>query len=262
MIIDVWRIVDMSQNRIAVFIDWANAFRNVNIDVAKFRQFLETLGSLSVVYAYMVDFSSLQKENDPEEAKRSPTGFWKSLERGGIRIRRRAVKVIKNPGKKDYHKANWDIGIAIDILETARSPRIDEVVLFSGDSDFEDLIVKIQEPPYLFRVTVVSSGRRTAWELRDCADRYIDLDLHLPEFSTPYEKRSRREIVEEATTAAAEKAKLEGRLEGIRLLLREEPDNDELRQQEREVIAQLSDGQKEPKSTEVAEPVSGIPELD
>lgn len=189
----------MSEKRVAVFIDWANTFRRVVIDVVRMRQFLEEkVGLFNVAYAYMVDFSGLQKETDPQEARRSPTGFHKWLRKEGFTLRERPVKVIKRgEGKADYHKANWDIGIAIDVLLAAQSGRFDEIVLFAGDSDFEDLILKIQEPPYFMKVTVISPGQRTAWEIRRCADRFLDLDEFLPTFSKPYEKRSRREVVEE-----------------------------------------------------------------
>lgn len=195
----------MSEKRIAVFIDWANIFRRVTIDVTQMRLFLEEkVGPFRAAFAYMVDFTGLQKEIDPQEARRSPTNFHKWLRKEGFTLCERPVKVIKRgEGKADYHKANWDIGIAIDVLLAAQSGRFDEIVLFAGDSDFEDLILKIQEPPYFMKVTVISPGQRTAWEIRRCADRFLDLDEFLPTFSKPYEKRSRREIVEGAATSPA-----------------------------------------------------------
>ena len=185
--------------RIAVFIDWANVCRGLSVDVVKFRQFLESLGANHVVYAYMVNFDGLKKKDDPAEAKRSPEGFRNVIRKQGFRLRLKDVKVVQREGKDDAHKANWDIGMTIDILKTAQSGKVDEVILFSGDSDFEPLIQEIQSPPYLIKVTVVARGRQTAGELRRCADCFIDLEEHLSKFSRPFEVRPRREIVEEAT---------------------------------------------------------------
>lgn len=39
-------------------------------------------------------------------------------------------------------KGDWDVGITIDIMETA--PKVDTVVLLSGDGDFDLLIEKIK----------------------------------------------------------------------------------------------------------------------
>ena len=181
-------------SHIAVFIDWANVFSRVNMDVVKLREFLESLGNIHVVYAYMVDFRELHRRDDPTGAKRSPTGFWSKLGKQGFRLHLKPVKVIWEGGK-EIHKANCDIEMAIDILKTAQGGRMDEVILFSGDSDFEPLVREIQSPPHLIKVTVVASGKHTASELRRCADWFIDLDEHLHKFSRPYEERPRQEVV-------------------------------------------------------------------
>lgn len=197
-------VIDMSEQRwVAVFIDWVNVFRNVNVDLIKFREFLESLGVIHVVYAYMVDFSDLQKKDDPPEARRSPDGFWRLMRKQDFRLRIKKIKVITREGEKDLHKANWDVGMTIDILKTAQSGKVDEIILFSGDGDFDPLIEEIQNPPCLIKVTVVARGKNTASELRHRADRFIDMEGHLHKFSRPFEGRPHRETVEEAAHAPA-----------------------------------------------------------
>ena len=119
----------------------------------------------------------------------------------GFRLRLKAVKVIEREGRGDLHKANWDVGMTLDILTVAQSGKVDEIVLFSGDGDFAPLIEAIQNPPHLIRVTVVANGKQTASELRQVADQFIDLAEHYGKFARPYEGRPRREIVEEAVAA-------------------------------------------------------------
>lgn len=194
----------MSEKRIAVFVDWANVFRQVNIDVVKFRQFLDSFGSVVYACVYMVDFSHLQKERDPREAKRSPQGYWDLVRRVGFQLRLKRVRVIQREGANDLHKANWDVGMTVDMMKATQGGRVDEIVLFSGDGDFEDLIREVRGLPHLMKVTVCARGNQAAGVLRYCTDRFINLDEHLSEFSRPYEGRSRREVVEEAAAVIDE----------------------------------------------------------
>ena len=72
-------------------------------------------------------------------------------------------------------KGNLDIELAVDVLELA--PRLDHVVLFSGDGDFRRLVEAVQRRGV--RVTVVSTIRTQpamiADELRRQADAFLDL---------------------------------------------------------------------------------------
>ncbi len=189
----------MSEKRVAVFVDWANVFRQVNVDIVKFRQFLDSLGTVIYACAYMVDFTRLQKEGDPKEARRSPSGFWDLVKRQGFNLRLKRVRVIQREYGNDLHKANWDVGMTVDIMKAVQGGRVDEIILFSGDGDFEDLVREIRGLPYLVRVTVCARGKNTAGVLRYCANKFIDFDEHLAGFSRPYDGQSRREIVEEAS---------------------------------------------------------------
>lgn len=189
------------------FIDWANIFSNWNVDTLKFRQFLNTkFNGVDIVYAYMVDFSALAKRTDPKEARRSSEGFWRRLRSDGFRPLLKSVKVIKRDGQNDLHKANWDVGMTIDILKTAQSGKVNEIILLSGDGDFEPLLLEVRNPPHLIKVTVMAQARRTAGELRRCCDEFIDLEPLMSGFAEPFERRPRRDIVEEAQQKTPEVA--------------------------------------------------------
>jgi uncharacterized LabA/DUF88 family protein len=98
-------------------------------------------------------------------------------------------------------KGNMDIELAIDMLELA--PRLDQAVLFSGDSDFRRLVEAVQRRGV--RVTVISSIKTSppmiADELRRQADQYIELaDIAAGFVRKPHEGRGRpaeREYEEE-----------------------------------------------------------------
>lgn len=73
-------------------------------------------------------------------------------------------------------KANVDIEMALDIMEML--DRLDVVVLVSGDGDFQRLVEVVQSKGV--RVEVVSVGASTASNLRNAADRFIDIQAILP----------------------------------------------------------------------------------
>ena len=69
-------------------------------------------------------------------------------------------------------KGDWDMEMALDILDMA--PKLDVVVLVSGDGDFTSLVrrVKTMGP----KVEVVAFPRNTAKSLLEAADRFHPLD--------------------------------------------------------------------------------------
>lgn len=75
-------------------------------------------------------------------------------------------------------KGDWDVGIAIDIMETAKD--VDTVVLLSGDGDFDLLLEKIKRD-YLVNAEVYGVPALTANSLIDSASIYhpIEEDLLL-----------------------------------------------------------------------------------
>ncbi len=68
-------------------------------------------------------------------------------------------------------KANVDIEMTLDIIEML--DRLDVVVLISGDGDFQRLVEVVQARGV--RVEVVSVGASTASQLRNAADKFIDI---------------------------------------------------------------------------------------
>jgi uncharacterized LabA/DUF88 family protein len=75
-------------------------------------------------------------------------------------------------------KGDWDVGITIDVLESAKD--IDTVVLLSGDGDFDLLLEKITKD-YGVRAEVYGVPALTAGSLIDAASVYhrIEEDLLL-----------------------------------------------------------------------------------
>jgi len=77
-----------------------------------------------------------------------------------------------------YANGDWDLGIAIDVLEAAKD--VDTVVLLSGDGDFDLLLEKIKKD-YAISTEVYGVPALTANSLIEAANIYhrIDEDLLL-----------------------------------------------------------------------------------
>ena len=67
-------------------------------------------------------------------------------------------------------KGDWDVGLAVDAIKTA--PRLDTIVIVSGDGDFVPLVQYLQT---MTQVEVMSFGKSTSSKLREAADDFVDL---------------------------------------------------------------------------------------
>jgi len=73
-------------------------------------------------------------------------------------------------------KADWDVGIALDVYEEAQN--CDTVVLASGDGDFAVLLQRVRER-FNTRSEVYGVTELTSNSLIQAADKFIAIDQHL-----------------------------------------------------------------------------------
>jgi len=73
-------------------------------------------------------------------------------------------------------KADWDVGIALDVYEAAAT--CDRIVLVSGDGDFALLLQRIRER-FSTRSEVYGVPQLTAEGLINAADDFIPIDSAL-----------------------------------------------------------------------------------
>ena len=64
--------------------------------------------------------------------------FHEALEKIGIEVKAKDIQIFAGGAKK----GDWDIGIAMDAVRL--SPKVDTVVLVSGDGDFKDLLLYLK----------------------------------------------------------------------------------------------------------------------
>lgn len=158
--------------RVAVFIDGANLYaasRALGFDV-DYKNLLTYLRQrCCLVRAYY--YTALLETEDYSPLR--PLVDW--LGYNGYAVVTKPAKEFTDAAGRRRVKGNLDIELAVDVLELA--PRLDHVVLFSGDGDFRRLVEAVQRRGV--RVTVVSTIRTQpamiADELRRQADAFLDL---------------------------------------------------------------------------------------
>jgi uncharacterized LabA/DUF88 family protein len=95
--------------------------------------------------------------------------FFEALLKIGYEVKAKDLQVFYGGTKK----GNWDVGIAMDAIELA--PKLDTIVLVSGDGDFIPLVEHLKRAMGC-KVEVMAFGRSTSSRLKEEADEFIDLD--------------------------------------------------------------------------------------
>ena len=94
--------------------------------------------------------------------------FYDVLSEMGFEVKSKDLQVFYGGAKK----GDWDVGIAMDVMRLA--PKLDTIVLVSGDGDFSDLLEHAKSLGC--RTEVVAFGKNTSHKLREVADFFVDLD--------------------------------------------------------------------------------------
>src|ERR1700722_15413811 len=157
-------IIKHPEQRVGVFIDTQNLYhsaKNIYHARVNFGNVLkDAVGDRRLVRARAY---AVTTESGEEKA------FFEALEKVGIEMRLKDLQVFAGGAKK----ADWDVGLAVDAITA--SPKLDTVIIFSGDGDFVPLVRYLQNHGGC-QVEVVSFGRSTSQKLREAADDFLDLD--------------------------------------------------------------------------------------
>ncbi len=103
------------------------------------------------------------------------TGFFDALTKVGIETKVKDLQIFSSGAKK----ADWDVGLAIDAVKLA--PKLDSVILLTGDGDFCPLVEYLQMNQGC-QVEVVSFGKSTSAKLIEVADHFMDLDENVNKY--------------------------------------------------------------------------------
>ena len=157
-----------SMNRLSIFVDGNNMFYAQQKNGWFFdpRRVLEYFNKPEVKLINAFWYTGLK---DPQDQR----GFRDALISVGYTVRTKILKEYYDDVSGRYsQKANLDIEIVVDMFNTV--DQYDEVVLFSGDGDFERAIELLRSKNT--HITVVSTEGMIARELRNATDQYVDLN--------------------------------------------------------------------------------------
>ena len=155
-------VIKHKEQRVGVFIDTQNLYhsaRNLYQARVNFGAVLkEAVAGRKLVraVAYVITTEAGDEKN-----------FFEALEKLGIETKTKDLQIFAGGAKK----ADWDVGLAVDAIKM--SPRLDSVVIVSGDGDFIPLVEYLQSIGV--QVEVVSFGKSTSGKLREAVDDFVDL---------------------------------------------------------------------------------------
>lgn len=151
-------------NRIAIFVDVQNIYYTTRdsfqrqFNYRKFWKQINEHGDIIIANAY-----AIQRSDDAQHK------FQKALKHIGFDVKLKPF-IQRRDGSA---KGDWDVGITIDVMESA--PHVDTVILLSGDGDFDLLLKKVKER-YGVKTQVYGVSALTANSLINTADEYFPID--------------------------------------------------------------------------------------
>ncbi|PCJ87922.1 MAG: nuclease [Thiotrichaceae bacterium] len=154
-------------NKIAIFVDVQNIYYttrdtyNRQFNYRKFWNRLSAQGDIITAYAYAI------QRSDDKQIK-----FQDALRHIGFEVKLKPY-IQRSDGSA---KGDWDVGITIDILETAKD--VDEIILLSGDGDFAMLLDKVNKD-YDVSTEVYGVAALTARALIDATSVYHPIEEDL-----------------------------------------------------------------------------------
>ena len=155
-------VIKHKEQRVGVFIDTQNLYhsaRNLYKARVNFGAVLKDAVAgrkLVRAVAYVITTEAGDEKN-----------FFEALEKLGIETKTKDLQIFSSGSKK----ADWDVGLAVDAIKM--SPRLDSVIIVSGDGDFIPLVEYLQTNGV--QVEVVSFGKSTSGKLREAVDDFVDL---------------------------------------------------------------------------------------
>ena len=174
-------VIKHKNQRVGIFIDTQNLYhcaKNIYGAKVNFDQVVKdglAGRSLTRAVAYVITTESGEEKN-----------FFEALEKIGIETKTKNLQIFAGGAKK----ADWDVGLAVDAIKLA--PKLDAVIIVSGDGDYVPLVEYLQNVGC--QVEVMAFGKSSSAKLIEACDDFIDLDLNPRKYLLGFggDKRNRR----------------------------------------------------------------------
>ena len=169
-------VIKHKEQRVGVYIDTQNIYHSAknlyNARVNFGAVLKEALGGRQLIraVAYVITTDSGDEKN-----------FFEALGKLGIETKTKPLQIFYGGAKK----ADWDVAIAVDTIKMA--PKLDSVVIVSGDGDFVPLVEYLRSNQGC-QVEVVAFGRSASAKLKEATDDFLDLGENLKKFLIGHDK--------------------------------------------------------------------------
>ena len=163
-------IIKHPHQRVAVLIDTNNLYHSARSLYGARVNFAELLEQASADRELVRAIAYVVKSDSPEE-----DSFFEALNERGIETKTKDLQIFFDGTKK----ADWDVGITLDAIRLA--PRLDAIVIASGDGDYVPLVEHLKGS-FGVQVEVIAFGRTTSARLKDIVDEFIDMDMSQDKF--------------------------------------------------------------------------------
>jgi uncharacterized LabA/DUF88 family protein len=154
-------IIKHKEQRVGAFIDTQNVYhsaKNLYKRTVNFGAVLkEAVAGRKLVRAIAYVITTVQEDEK---------NFFEALGKLGIETKSKDLQIFFGGTKK----GDWDVGLAVDAIKMA--PRLDAIIIVSGDGDFVPLCEYLQT---MTQVEIIAFGKSASAKLREVADDFIDL---------------------------------------------------------------------------------------
>ena len=155
-------IIKHKDQRVGVFIDTQNLYHSAK-NLYRARVNFANVLKESVAGRHLVRAIPYVVTTESGEEK----AFVVALTKIGIETKTKDLQIFYGGAKK----ADWDVGMAVDAIKL--SPRLDAIVLATGDGDFVPLVEYLKA--HGIQTEVIAFGKSASGRLREVADDFIDM---------------------------------------------------------------------------------------
>lgn len=150
------------EQKVAVFVDVQNLYYsaknlfNAKVDFGKVLNTAVAKRKLIRAFAYVIK-ADVGSEKE----------FFEALHQRGFEVREKDLQIFYGGAKK----GDWDVGICMDVVRMI--PKIDVMVLVSGDGDYVDLLDYARSQGV--KTEVIAFEKTTSSKLLEEADYFVDM---------------------------------------------------------------------------------------
>lgn len=159
-----------AEQRVGVLVDIQNMYYSARVLYSKKVNFknvlMEAAGERKLIRALAYGIKTVEATEEK---------FFEALEKGGYEVKTKDLQIFPDGSKK----GDWDVGIAIDAIKMA--PKLDAIVLVSGDGDYTSLVEYLQNTNGC-RVEVMAFAESASGKLIEKADDFTNLSDNKKKF--------------------------------------------------------------------------------